>query len=395
MLKKEDWMEIKAQVERGVYVKDIAKDLGVHPKTVSRALKREGAPSGKRPNALRSILDPFKPAIDEMLRTGIWNGAVVLRRLQEMGYGGKTTIVRDYIRPKRPLRKSRATVRFETDPGEQMQSDWGQIETVVAGEAAKVCFTVNTLGFSRRFHFYCTDRMDAEHTYEGIIRAFEHFGGATRQVLVDNLKAAVIQHRIGESVRFNERFLDLAGHYGFSPRACRPYRARTKGKDERMVGYVKHNFFVRYQKFESISHMNALAARWLEEEADPRMHGSLKEVVSERFDRERPALLPLPRVRYDTSYLEQRSVHWDGYVEVRGNRYSVPASFCGSMVEVRIGLDGKLRISSGEKLVAEHLLQSAGQGWVTVPSHHAELWQKALSVECRPLSVYEEVSRCS
>lgn len=177
MLKKEDWMEIKAQVERGAYVKDIAKDLGVHPKTVSRALKREGAPSGKRPNALRSILDPFKPAIDEMLRTGIWNGAVVLRRLQEMGYGGKTTIVRDYIWPKRPLRKSRATVRFETDPGEQMQSDWGQIETVVAGEAAKVCFTVNMLGFSRRFHFYCTDRMDAEHTYEGIIRAFEHFGG--------------------------------------------------------------------------------------------------------------------------------------------------------------------------------------------------------------------------
>jgi len=395
MLKKEDWMEIKAKVEHGVYVKDIAAELGVHPKTVSRALKRGGTPSGKRPGARGSMLDSFKPAIDEMLKAGVWNGAVILRKLEEMGYRGKTTIIRDYIRPKRPMRESRATVRFETEPGEQMQSDWGEIEAVVAGEAQKICFSVSTLGFSRRFHFWCTNALDAEHTYEGIIRAFEHFGGVTKEVLVDNQKTAVIRNRIGERVQFNERFLDLAGRYGFNPRACRPYRARTKGKDERMVGYIKHNFFVRYSAFESISHMNALAEEWLRSEADPRMHGSLKEVVSERFERERPSLLALPRLRYDTSYLEQRFVHWDGYVEVRGNRYSVPSSFCGSMVQVRIGLEGELRILSGDELVAEHLLRDPGDGWVTIASHHAPLWQKALSVECRDLSVYEEVSRCS
>ena len=80
--------------------------------------------------------------------------------------------------------------------------------------------------------------------------------------------------------------MDLAGHYGFTPRACRPYRARTKGKDERMVGYVKGNFFVRYRSFESWAHLNQLAERWLAEEADQRLQGTVKEVVAERFERE-------------------------------------------------------------------------------------------------------------
>jgi len=92
----------------------------------------------------------------------------------------------------------------------------------------KVHFTVNTLGHSRRFHFWCTDREDAENTYEGVIRAFEYFEGTVQEVLVDNQKATVIKHRIGKQVRFNPRFIDLADHYGFTARACRPYRAQTK-----------------------------------------------------------------------------------------------------------------------------------------------------------------------
>lgn len=362
---------------------------------MSRALKREGTPPGERPGARKSILDPFKIAVDGMLKEGIWNAMVVLRKLQELGYPGEFTLVRDYMRPKRPLRQSRATVRFETGPGEQMQSDWGEIEALVCGVSKRIFFCVNTLGFSRRFHFWCAERMDAEHTYEGIIRAFEHFGGVTGEVLVDNQKAAVIRNRIGERVRFNERFLDLAGCYGFIPRACRPYRARTKGKDERMVGYVKHNFFVRYREFESVSHMNALAERWLKEEADARVHGSLKEVVAERFEREAPSLSPLPAVGYDTSYLEQRMVQWDGYVDIRGNRYSVPGHLCAKMVNVRIGLGGELRIFSDGRLVAEHRIQSAANGWVTLPEHHISLWRRTMCVERRDLSVYEEVARCN
>ncbi len=395
MLKKEDWMEIKAQLDRGVYLKDIALELGVHPKTISRAVKRAGAPSGKRPKAQRSILDPFKVDIDRMLKEGVWNGTVIFRELESRGYQGKTTLIRDYIRPKRPLRESKATVRFETPPGHQLQSDWGQIERVVGGKTQKVFFIVNTLGFSRRFHFWCTERDDAEHTYEGIALSFEYFGGVVREVLVDNMKAAVVSHRIGEKVRFNERFVDFAGHYGFTPRACRPRRARTKGKDERMVGYVKQNFFVRYREFESLAHMNELAGRWLAEEADRRLHGTVKEVVIDRFMREAPHLHALPAVRFDTSYLEHRFVHWDGYVDVRGNRYSVPGHFCGKMVRTRIDHFGCLRIFADEQMIAEHRLVEASKGWVSMPDHHRELWRQAMCVERRDLAVYEEVCQCS
>lgn len=157
---------------------------------------------------------------------------MILRELEAKGYRGEITLVRDYIRPKRALRKSRATVRFETAPGAQLQNDWAEVWTQIAGATQKVYCPVSTLGYSRWFHFWATDRMDAEHTYERIIQAVEHVGGVTREVLVDDQKALVIAHRIGAQVRFHERLLDLAGHYGFCPRACRPGPGSRTGSND-------------------------------------------------------------------------------------------------------------------------------------------------------------------
>ena len=398
MLRKEDFAMIKALDRKGAYLKDIATEIGVHPRTVRRALDRGGAPQPERKRR-GSKLDPYKLKIDQLLKDNVWNAMVILREIQAEGYPGGIALVRRYIEPKRALRPSRVTVRFETAPGEQLQTDWGEITVEIAGQLTKVYFIVNTLGYSRRFHFWCTDSLDAEHTYEGLIRSFEYLGGVTQEVLVDNQKSTVLQASNQGQPRFNERFLDLAAHYGFTPKACRPYRARTKGKDERMVGYIKYNFFVRYRSFESWAHLNQLAERWLAEEADLRVQATVKEVVSERFARELPALSPLPAVRFDTSYREFRQVAWDAYIDVRGNRYSVPAHLAGSTVEIRLSLEGYLRIYdpldlTPDKLpVATHQLRSAQAGWVSVPEHHAALWKDVYQVEQRPLQAYEEVSR--
>jgi transposase len=400
MLNREDYMKIEVLSERGVYQKDIAEELGVHPKTVSRALKRKGAP--KRAKQKRATkLDGHKATVDRLLAEGVWNGRVILREIQAQGYTGGETMLRLYIAPKHVLRQGKATVRYETEPGEQLQSDWGELETEIGGVATKVHFLVNTLGWSRRFHFWCTASEDAEHTYEGLIRSFEYLGGVVREVLVDNQKAAVLAHSRGKGgVRFNQRFVDLAGHYGFTPKACRPYRARTKGKDERMVGYIKQHFFVRYRRFDSWVHLNQVAEQWLAEEADRRVQSTVKEVVIERFGREAAHLRPLPAQRYDTSYLELRQVSWDSYIDVRAGahwaRYSVPAAYAGRSVVVRIGLDGTLRIYAGEELLTTHALTPAQQGWVTVAEHLAPLWRatlgSALQVEQRPLAHYEQAS---
>ena len=390
MLSQEDYIVIKTLKKRGVYNKDIAEELGIHPRTVSRALQRGSEPVRNRKNR-SSKLDAYKPQIDQLLEEGVWNAVVILREIEAQGYEGKSTILRDYIQPKRKLRQKKATVRFETAPGEQLQTDWGEIITEIDGEETKVRFIVNTLGYSRRFHFWCSPSLDAEHTYEGLIRSFEYFGGVTREVLVDNQKTAVLSHRVGEGVQFNPRFMDLARQYGFTPRACKPYRARTKGKDERMVGYIKQHFFVRYRSFDSWEHLNQLAKQWLRVEADVRVHGTLKQVVQQRFEQEYPHLQALPAVRYDTAYIDHRQVGWDAYIDVRGNRYSVPDSLTGQTVRIRIGLDDSLRVYKGDVLVAQHRLQTADVGWVTVPDHHRQLWNDTLRVQHRSLQRYEEV----
>lgn len=391
MLRKEDCMVIHALAQRGLYVCDIAKQMGGHPRTVRRALAR-GGPPAPRPSRRGSRLAPYRAAIDRLLAEDVWNAVVIFREIQTQGYPGQLSILRDDIRPKRALRVCRATVRFETAPGRQLQSDWGVQRIWLAGQETTVHFIVNTLGFSRRFHFWCTDREDAEHTYEGLIRSVEGLGGVPGEVLVDNQKAAVLEHPRGGAVRFHPRFVDLAGHYGFVPRACRPARAQTKGKDERMVGSIKHHFFVRYRAFESWAHLQQLAEHWLREEADRRCHGTVQEIVAERFARAVPALRPLPATRYDTAYRESRQVSWDAYIEVRGRRYSVPASLAGQTVQIRLTLEGELAVYADERLVASHRVVAGDRGWVTVPAHHAALWAQTLAVEQRPLAVYEEVA---
>ena len=391
MLRKEDFVEIQALAKAGVYQRDIAEKIGVHPKTVSRALRRGAAPAGPRRDRWVKV-QPYGEAIHRLLAAGVWNAKVILREIQVLGYAGSYTTLKAYVRPQRALRPSRATVRFETPPGRQLQSDWGRIVTRIGGVDTEVHFIVNTLGYSRRMHVWATNSEDAEHTFEGMVRSFEYFGGVTDEVLVDNQKCAVLEHRVGQPPRFHPRFLDLAGQYGFRPRACKPGRAQTKGKDERMVGYVKGNFFVRYRDFESWAHLNQQLEQWLREEADPRIHGTVREVVAERFTREAPHLAPLPERRFDTAYRETRQVSWDAYVEVRGNRYSVPDAFAGQVLPIRITLDDQLVVYDCEQVIVTHRLQDRSAGWVTVPEHHTALWQRTLKVERRPLTDYAEAA---
>lgn len=390
MLTQEDYWMIQERHDQGVYQKDIAEQLGVHPKTVSRALKRAGPPSRKRRRQKFAKLALYCPKVDELLRVGVWNATVIYREIQALGYAGKDTVLRAYIHPKRVLRPSKATVRFETEPGRQLQHDWGELVVPITGVPQKVYIAVNTLGYSRRFHAMAGLRSDAEHTYESLVRAFAHFGGVPREVWVDNQKSAVIKYVPG-AVQFNERFKQLARHFDFTPKACRPYRARTKGKVERMVGYVKHHFFQRYRAFQSLAHLNQQLEQWLADEADRRYHGTIKEVVAERFARERPTLAPLPVQPFDTSYIERRQVAWDAYIDVRGNRYSVPAVYCGQSVTVHISLNDELKVYQGETCIAQHQLTAAHGGWPTVAEHHQRLWAE-VSVQARSLAAYEEVA---
>ncbi|EFK2697749.1 IS21 family transposase, partial [Escherichia coli] len=233
MLSREDFYMIKQMRQQGAYIVDIATQIGCSERTVRRYLKYPEPPARKIRHKMVK-LKPFMDYINMRLAENVWNSEVIFAEIKAMGYTGGRSMLRYYIQPKRKMRLSKRTARFETQPGYQLQHNWGEVEVEVAGQRCKVNFAVNTLGGSRCFHVFAVPKQDAEHTYESLVRAFRYFGGCVKTVLVDNQKAAVLKNNNGKVV-FNSGFLLLADHYNFLPRACRPRRARTKGKVERMM----------------------------------------------------------------------------------------------------------------------------------------------------------------
>ena len=167
---------IKQAREKGCYLEDIACQAGCSVSTVKRALSRQGPPPKRRPGIRPSKLDDFKPIIGALLADNVWNAEVIFAEIKDQGYTGGITILRDYIQPRRTLRESKATTRYETAPGHQLQHDWGELMVDVAGELRKVYVSVNVLGYSRRFYAWAAYSNDAEHTYESLARTFEWFG---------------------------------------------------------------------------------------------------------------------------------------------------------------------------------------------------------------------------
>lgn len=389
MLNREDYLMIVERHKAGVYQKDIAAELGVHPRTVRRALARGSEPLPRRVGQRESKLAAFKPAIDAMLADNVWNASVIFRRLREAGYTGGATLVRDYVSQRRPSRQRTATVRFETLPGQQLQHDWAETRLMIGGRAQRVTFAVNSLGYARAVHVVAMESMDAEHTYEAVIQAFEYFGGVTDQVLVDNQKSAVIDWRDGQP-RFNARFRELAAHMGFVPKACRPRRAQTKGKVERMVGYVKGNALCGNLAFDSLAELNAYLRHWCDTVANVRLHSELRERVNVRLNKEQPALTALPVHRFDTAYHLQRQVSLDAFIQYNGCRYSVPGHCVGQPVQVHVTLDGHLTVEHDQQTVAQHTLSTQPHDTIVVSEHHNPIWA-ALRVSERPLQVYDEV----
>lgn len=236
-----------------------------------------------------------------------------------------------------------------------MQADFGEVVAQVGGEAQEVYLCVLTLGWSRRCFVRAYPHERQNSWLDAMEEAFRHFGGVPEQVLVDNARALVTRHdaETGE-VAFNERFAAFARYWGFKPRACRPYRARTKGKDERGVGYVKRNA-IAGREFSSWEELNGHLMWWMREIADRRTHGTTGEVPLARFEeKEAAALQALPQKPPFVAEQEmQRVVHNDACVEVDTNWYSVPWALIRSRVTVRVR-DERVVILHGGEVVAQH-----------------------------------------
>src|SRR5258705_6796277 len=162
--------------------------------------------------------------------------------------------------------------------------------------------------------------------------AFEAIGGVPKEILYDRIKTAVIGEG-GGSIVYNRALIDFARHYGFQPKACRPYRAKTKGKVERQYQYIREDFFLA-RSFRNLDDLNAQLRHWLDTVANPRVHATTQCVVNEAFAAEQPQLGALPLASFRSVLKLERRVSHEGMVSVGGNFYSVPDATRKRIVEV-------------------------------------------------------------
>lgn len=317
--------------------KRISGEVGCSRNTVREYLRRGGW-RAMDVAARAGALEPHREWLAERLRRHRGNADVVRQDLaRELGIEVSLRTVQRAVEPlRRELRaEAVATVRYETAPGQQLQIDFGSTAVLVDGEMQRIHLFVATLGYSRRCYVavFLHERQSA--WLQGLEGAFRHFGGVPHEVLLDNARALVTEHNVQtREVKFNDRFHGFCRYWGVTPRACAPYRARTKGKDERGVGYVKRNAIAGHG-FNSIEALHAHVGRWMREIADTRVHGTTGEPPLLRFEREAAALKPLPAKAPFLQVRElTRRVHTDACIELDTNRYSVPWKLIGESVTV-------------------------------------------------------------
>ena len=298
----EQVMEIQVLHRQGKSIREVARATGLARNTVRRYLRAPAAPRYKARGPRPTKLDPYKAYIVERLAAaapGRLPATVLLAELRERGYQGGYTRLTELVAALRPKPEATPVIRFETEPGEQMQVDWA----VMRRGPQRLSVFVATLGWSRAAYveFVTDERL------ETLIAAHEHaflaFGGVPRQGLYDNMRTVVLE-RNGYGPgrhRFHPGFLDFARHCGFVPKLCQPYRAQTKGKVERFIRYLRESFYgplvSRLAQDELVvdaAAANAAARRWLREVANARVHATTGEVPAERLARERESLQPVP-----------------------------------------------------------------------------------------------------
>jgi transposase len=354
--------------------KRIAAELGCSRNTVKRYIEAQGWTGYRRPRRER-VLAGLEEWLADRFRQHRGNADVVRQDLvREHGLRVSLRTVERAVAPLRQALRAeaRATVRFETPPGRQLQIDFGELGVVIGGERVRVYLFVATLGYSRRCHVQAFRHERQSAWFDGMEGAFTAFGGVPQEVLMDNARALVEHHDVTtREVRFNERLRAFAQYWGFKPRACAPYRARTKGKDERGVGYVKRNAIAGHE-FTSWAAVEAHLAWWMREIADRRAHGTTGEAPLERFQREEASALRAldgrPPFRQVRDLI--RRVQSDCCVEVDTNAYSVPWRLIGETVRAVVA-GGRVSIQHGGQEVAAHPESAGRRQRLVEPAHFA------------------------
>jgi transposase len=370
MLEVEDRFMIKDQYRKGISISELARQTGHDRKTVRKALDEALVRANQPGQSVRYRLGPYIEYLKKRIDEGVLNASKLYDEIKQQGYEGSRSQLRAFVQSFRPVRPAQATVRFETTPGEQAQVDWGHFGLINHhGHQRRLYAFVMTLGWSRAMYVEFTVSADAAWWLRCHQHAFRFFGGTPQEVLHDNLKTAVLERGANGGIHWHPRYLDFAHYYGFTPKACQPYRAQTKGKVESGVKYVRRNFWLGL-RFVDLLDLNVQVQTWLDTVANVRRHGTTGEVPWVRLTQENLQPL-LGKPNYDTSLISHRRSSADCLISYDGNYYSVPAGYHRQLLLVRETEQAELIICTGQgDEIARHQLSLDYNQRIVEPAHY-------------------------
>lgn len=382
-------MKIKVQAAQGVPLVRIAAEHGIDPKTARKLRDAPAEPTvtlRRRP----SKLDGYADWIGERLGAGV-PAAQLVRDLARRGVVVPYPTLRDFARKLRPPRGAAPEeVRFETPPAKQAQCDWAECGPMLEhGASFSLYLFVMVLAYSRKTFAKFTSSMDELTLQRCHAEAFAFFGGVPYSILYDNPKTITTGRNERSEPIWNRDFEDFAARYGFRPICARPYRAKTKGKVERTIGFLRTSFFPG-RAFIDVDDGERQLQEWLHE-ANQRVHRTHGEIVDVRFAYEAPLLLPLRASMAIVSRTEQRVVDAEGFVSYGSNRYEVPPGHRGRTLLVHDN-GATLRFYDGDMLICEHC-RLHGKGRIARDRREGSNVPAllAVAVERRSLTEYDEV----
>jgi transposase len=352
MIDTEVFMDILAFHRQGHSMRWIAEKLGIHRNTVKKYITLKKRWKYRKQKRRQSILSPYHPIIRDWLKQDDFRATRIFEKLKEHGYTGGYDTERYFVRQVKEEKAQLAYIRFETEPGRQAQMDWADFKILNPdGSSFFVYLFILLLGFSRTMFACFVQRCSLQAFMDSHIAAFHYFGGIPAEILYDNMRHVVITSKTGQR-HFNPEIVDFATHYGFAPETCPPYSPWVKGKVERPIDYIRERFWRGY-RFESLEKANADLRRWLDREANQRVHGTHRQPVSQRWQQEQPHLGPLPAGDYDTSMKVFRTVYRDCQVSFDTNRYILPHHVVGKRIMLKIK-NSTIRFYYDDQLLATY-----------------------------------------
>lgn len=354
MINYEQFHQIKALQASDLTAGQIALQTQISENTVRLWMKRERYEPKRSSRPRSSKLDPYKPHIAQLRHECEALTAVqIFAKLQQDGYQGSYTLVRQYVRTVHPKRrKTYADLVFV--PGEAGQVDFGECGlTEVGNTRRKLYVFVMVLCHSRLMYVEFILRQNLEHFLSCHRRAFEFFGGVPRATIVDRTKCAILGNDpLGKPIP-NARYYDMSRHYSFEIRACDAYCPNQKGRVEAGVKFVKGNFW-RGRGIEPFEVVKAAAVEWMDA-ANRRVHRRTKQRPIDCYQTtERPAMQALPLRPYDCSVVVDKLVDKQARFSFDGNRYSVPPQYAPGKITLHV-LPESLTAYCDGNLIAKHV----------------------------------------